>query len=140
MDEASEIPRVLKLLDDTLKIQKVLAQKDEVLKDDIKEKKEDAGSHWYTEACLGEDQASVDIFKVVPCLLYMAYDAFVTDVSVVVLYERIVLVMDVPLQSEIQDMWNGVLAFLRAAMTHDTLTTTSKIDDVKIITLFLDVQ
>ena len=116
IDDHGEPPKVLRLPDDALKIQKVLAPAITVVLEDLKDKKDDEGKHWYTETTV-RDKTQWDMAKVVPCPAYIAYDAFVHDVSAVVLLERILTLQTDAQSAKVKSMWDWVTEFLCAVLT-----------------------
>ena len=116
IDEPGETPKVLRLPDDTLKIQKVLAPDITVVQEDLKDNKDDDGKPWYTETTV-RDKTHCEVAKVVPCPAYIAYDAFVHDVSAVILLERILSLQTETQTADTKSMWDWVTQFLCAVMT-----------------------
>ena len=127
IDHSGEPPKVMRLPNDTLKIQRVLAPEISVVVEDLKDKKEDEGKAWYTEATV-RDKTHCEVAKTVPCPAYVAYDAFVEDVSAVILLERILTLQNDTNTDEVKSMWDWVITFLCAVLTkHNTKSNTVQI-------------
>ena len=127
IDDSGEPPKALRLPDDTLKIQRVLAPEISVVVEDLKDKKEDEGKAWYTEATV-RDKTHCEVAKVVPCPAYIAYDAFVEDVSAVVILERVLTLQTDDNTDEVKSMWDWVINFLCAVLTkHNAKSNTIQI-------------
>ena len=127
IDDSGEPPKVMRLPDDTLKIQRVLAPEILVVVEDLKDKKEDEGKAWYTEATVW-DKTHCEVAKMVPCPAYVAYDAFVEDVSAVVLLERVLSFQTDDNTDEVKSMWDWVINFLCAVLTkHNSKSNTVQI-------------
>ena len=127
IDDCAEPPKVLRLPQDTLKIHRVLAPEISVVVEDLKDQKDDDGKAWYTEATV-RDKTHCEVAKIVPCPAYVAYDAFVEDVSAIVLLERILTLQADTNTDEVKSMWDWVINFLCAVLTkHNNKSNTVQI-------------
>ena len=126
IDDCGEPPKVLRLPDDTLKIHRVLVPEISVVIEDLKDKKEDKGKAWYTEAKV-RDKTHCKVAKMVPCPAYVGYDAFVEDVSAIVLLECVLTLQTDNNTHEVKSMWDWVINFLCAVLTKHNKSNTVQI-------------
>ena len=116
IDDDNELPRVIKLPLELLTPETVIVPTQTFLEQKILEKPADNGSKWFKASTLDTtNKTEVALAKVIPCPLFMAYDALAEDVPAHVIWERF---RSTELQGHPVPQWStDIKHFLAAAMT-----------------------